>query len=234
MSRALSSSDCTSILLQLRSLYLTPMLIGVAVLTPVVLRRATVCFWVTTSFPGHPRDNPHFLAPVPRLSTVALPMWFLNHVGCVIFSWSFISLFLWLLWCTATMSVLFTFQAIRSIISAPNTLRWTSILFGRRSLEVRLASFMFLPAIRLPTSSPKVYLEFSSMILGPVSAFVHLQLQLRGCDRIRYNPCYPHALTTHSTHLCSPLNSLSQYTCNIYTILMFNDNQGKYISTLLT
>src|ERR1044072_9432727 len=107
MYRALSSSACTSILLQLRSLYLTLMLIGVVVLTPVVLRRATVCFWVITSFPGHPRDNPHFLAPVPRLSTVALPMWFPNHVGYVIFSWSFISHCPRLLWCTATISGLF-------------------------------------------------------------------------------------------------------------------------------
>ncbi|MCI24893.1 copia protein [Trifolium medium] len=35
---------------------------------------AIVCFLVTTSFPGLPRDNPHFLAPVQKLSTGVLLM----------------------------------------------------------------------------------------------------------------------------------------------------------------
>lgn len=71
-----------------------------------------VFFLVISYFHGLPRDNPHFLVPVQKLSTRALLMWFQKHVDSTTFSWSFIFPFLRLLWCIVTMLMLSTYQAI--------------------------------------------------------------------------------------------------------------------------
>lgn len=56
---------------------------------------------------------------------------------------------------------------ILSNISVHNTLRWTFILFGRRSLIVKLVFFMFLPDTKLLISSTKTSVEFSWVISKP-------------------------------------------------------------------
>jgi hypothetical protein len=58
----------------LTNLSLILMLIGVDVLTLAGLPLAIVCFLVTTSSPGRPKDNPHYLVPVQRLNTEVLLM----------------------------------------------------------------------------------------------------------------------------------------------------------------
>jgi len=85
--RAPYTMVCISIHPLLRNLSHTLMLIGVDVLTPIVRPLAIVCFLVTTSFPGLPNDNPHFLDPMHKLTTRMLLMWFLNRVGFAIFSY---------------------------------------------------------------------------------------------------------------------------------------------------
>ena len=152
----------------LRNLSSTLMLIGVDVLTPVVRPLAIVCFLVTNSFPGFPNDNPRFFAPVQKLSTRVLLMWFLNRVGFAIFSYSFTTHFPMLLWCTLIMLVPSTSLVIQCSINVLNILRWTFSLFEKRSCVARHSSFMFLLVIRLLTSSPKAFLEFFLMISEPV------------------------------------------------------------------
>lgn len=70
------------------------MLIGVDVLTPIVLPLATVCFRVIIWSLGLLNVNLLFLSPVLRLHIVVLPMLFPRHVGFVIYSLSFVVLFL--------------------------------------------------------------------------------------------------------------------------------------------
>jgi len=164
MFRAPYTMICISIHPILRNLFLILMLIGVDVLTSTVLPPAIVCFLVTTSFPGLPRDNPHSLALVQKPSTGVLLMWYMNLVGYTIFSWSFISHSLRLLCCIVIMLVPSTFLVIQYNISALNKLRWTFTLFKKRSLVAKHASFMFLLVIRLLISSPKAYLVFFLMI----------------------------------------------------------------------
>jgi len=114
-----------------QSLSLTLMLIGVDVLTPDVPPLGTAFFFVTTLSLG-PEDNLLFLVLVLKPNIEVLLMLYLSHVGFVIFYWSFIFLFLRPLWCIVTMLMPFISLVILCNISAPNILKWTFTLYGKR------------------------------------------------------------------------------------------------------
>ncbi|MCI29062.1 copia protein, partial [Trifolium medium] len=75
MFRAPYTMACISIHPLLKNLFLIRMLTGVDVLTLAVLHLDIVCFLVTTSSPGPPSDNPHYLVPVQRLNIEATLMY---------------------------------------------------------------------------------------------------------------------------------------------------------------
>ncbi|MCI50075.1 hypothetical protein A2U01_0071319, partial [Trifolium medium] len=78
------------------------MQIGVDVSTLDNPPPATACFLVTTYSLGPLNGNPHYLDPVPKRNTVALPMWSPNPAGYATFYLSYIVLFTRPPWSTAT------------------------------------------------------------------------------------------------------------------------------------
>ena len=90
-----------------------------------------------------------------------------------------------LVMCIVTTLVMCINLATLFIISALNMLRWTFILFKKKSNVVMFECFMFHLHIRLPIFLQRVSLKSSVMIFAPVSAFANLPIRLRRCARIR-------------------------------------------------
>ncbi|KAJ8564763.1 hypothetical protein K7X08_001223 [Anisodus acutangulus] len=167
-------------------LLLILMLTGVDVLTPDAPRLVIAFSSEITYCVGLPKGNLHCSGPVQKQSTEVSPTLPLSHVGSVTFYLSFTARFKRQHWSTAIILVRYIFPAIPSNISALNTLRWIFISFAKKWLVVKFMSFMFLPDIRLSTSSPKDFRAYYLMIFEPVLVFVNLPLRLRGV--IEYFP----------------------------------------------
>ena len=160
------------------------MLIGVVVLIPAAPPSVIVFFWAIISFLSLLNDNPQFLSLVLKPNIMVLPMLSLKLAGFVIFFLNYGVLSQQLLWSIVIMLVLFIYQATLFTINALNILRWTFILFVKKSNVVMFEFIMFHLDIRLLIFLPRVSLKFFLMIFAPVSASANLPIRLRGCVRI--------------------------------------------------
>lgn len=135
---------------------------------------------------GPLNDRLQFLNPVLKLNIVVLLLLSSKLIGSIIYFLSYIILFLLLLLllCTMIMLVPFIFRATQLIISALSIVRWTFILFAKRSNVVMFDFFMCFLVIKLQISSPKAILRFCLMIFVPVSTFLRLPIRLWGCIRV--------------------------------------------------